>query len=186
VTYQRAGLAFWMLRELMGEEAMVAGLRSFVARWKDGVETPDGLDFPLIEDLIADLRPHAPDAAAFDAFVNDWILGKVLPILELETPKVEPGTGGDFTVTTELRNTGTGTAEVVVRVLGEAPKPATDEGGTAATEHPVPPHADVVVRVGPGKSAEVKVPTTFRPARIVVDPEVRLLFSGRKACERSL
>ncbi len=186
VTYQRAGLVFWMLRDLMGEEAMVAGLRAFVARWKDGVQTPEGLDFPLIEDMIADLRPHAPDVARFDAFVNDWILGKVLPILELEAPKVEAGAGGDFTTTTVLQNTGTGTAEVVVRVLGAAPKEAADATASPGTQKPAPPHADVVVRVGPGKSVEVKVPTGFRPARVVVDPQVRLLFSGRRACERSL
>ncbi len=187
VTYQRAGLVFWMLREVMGEDAMVAGLRSFVDRWKDGVETPDGLDFPLIEDLVADLRPHAPDQARFDSFVNDWILGKVLPMLELAPTKVESGPDGSFTTTTSLRNTGTGTAEVVIRVLGAvvADPHAADTEATAAHK-PTSPHADVVVRVEPGKSVDLTVPTTFRPTRIVVDPEVRLLFSGRKACERGL
>jgi hypothetical protein len=45
---------------------------------------------------------------------------------------------------------------------------------------------DVVVRVAPNTPASVVVSTSFKPAKIVVDPEVRVLFAGRKRCEKSL
>ncbi|MEY2796512.1 MAG: hypothetical protein RIR10_2228, partial [Planctomycetota bacterium] len=169
VTYQRAGLVFWMLREVMGEEEMLAGLRAFVDKWKNGVETADGLDFPLIEDMVESLRAHAPDAAAFDAFVAQWIFGTALPELELGDVNVVDSAGA-FTTTTELRNIGSGAVDVVVRVMG---------ANAAEIE-------DVVVRVAPDAPASVNVSTAFKPTKIVVDPEVRVLFAGRKRCEKSL
>ena len=183
VTYNRAGFVFWMLRECMGEEAMVAGLRAFVARWRDGVETPEGLDFPLIEDMVESLREHAPDQARFDAFVSDWILGTKFPELELADPRVaDGGSDGAYAAEGTLRNiaTGRGAAsspvEVVVRVLGKKPE---GEGAKA-------PFEDVVVRLSGDEAREFRVATSFEPAKIVVDPEVRLLFAGRKRCEKSL
>lgn len=169
VTYQRAGLVFWMLREVMGEEQMLAGLRSFVEKWKNGVETADGLDFPLIEDMVESLRAHAPDVAVFDAFVAQWIFGTALPELELGDVSVADAAGA-WTTTTELRNIGNGVVDVVVRVMG----------ANAAEIQ------DVVVRVAPDTPASVVVSTSFKPAKIVVDPEVRVLFAGRKRCEKSL
>ena len=88
VTYNRAGFVFWMLRDIMGEDAMVAGLHAFVAKWKDGVATPEGLDFPVIEDMVESLRAHAPDVAKFDAFVSDWIFGTKFPELELADARI--------------------------------------------------------------------------------------------------
>jgi hypothetical protein len=32
----------------------------------------------------------------------------------------------------------------------------------------------------------VSVSSSFKPAKIVVDPDVKLLFAGRKRCEKSL
>ena len=182
VTYERAGSVFWMLRERMGEEAMLAGLRDFVAKWRNGVATPDGLDFPLIEDLVESLRARAPDAARFDAFVGAWIFGTKFPDLEVADLESAAGDGaGAHVVTGALRDIATGRSrvdlpvEVVVRVLGAAP-----EGGGAA------PHADVVVRLAGDGKTEFRVPTAFKPVKLVVDPDVRLLFAGRTRCNKSL
>ena len=169
VTYNRAGLVFWMLRDLMGEEQMLAGLKAFVAKWKDGVETPEGLDFPLIEDMVESLRPFAPDAVAFNVFVDQWIYGTSLPEFELGDVKVD-GAEGAFTTAVELRNLGTGTVDVTVRTVGEDAKQ----------------FEDTVVRVAAGGSVPVMVQSSFKPTKLVVDPEVRLLFAGRKRCEKSL
>ena len=175
VTYQRAGWAFWMLKNLMGEEAMLAGLRDFIATWRDGVETPDGLDFPLIEDLLASLRPHAPDPAAFDDFVGRWITGKDLPDLEVRDAKVEKTAAG-YRVTGTLANIGTGGAEVKVRVEGKKP----DDKGAPR------PAADAIVTVSAEAPGAIDVTTDFEPERIVVDPDVDLLFAGRKRTETPL
>jgi ABC-2 type transport system permease protein len=169
VTYNRAGLVFWMLRDLMGEEQMLAGLKAFVAKWKDGVETPEGLDFPLIEDMVESLRPFAPDQVAFGLFVDQWIYGTTLPELDIADADVD-GSEGAFTTSAELRNTGKGTVDVTVRAIGEN-----------ATQF-----EDTVVRVAAGGSVPVVIQSAFKPAKLVVDPEVRLLFAGRKRCEKSL
>ena len=158
-----------MLRDLMGEEQMLAGLKAFVAKWKNGVETPEGLDFPLIEDMVESLRPFAPDEVAFNIFVDQWIYGTVLPELELGDAKVD-GTDGGFTTAIELRNTGKGTVDVTVRVVGEDAKQ----------------FEDTVVRVAVGGSVPIVVQSAFKPVKLMVDPEVRLLFAGRKRCEKSL
>ena len=175
VTYQRAGSVFWMLRELMGEDAMLAGMREFVTKWKNGVQTAEGLDFPLIEDFVESLRPHAPDAAAFDAWVNQWIFGTVLPDLEVIDAKVD-GAEGAFTTTAKLANTGTGVADVTVRVEGAKPD----------SKDSVAPFEDVVVHIAPDAPAEIAIKSAFKPVKIVVDPDVKLLFAGRKRCEKSL
>ena len=175
VTYQRSGWAFWMLRNLMGEEAMLAGLRDFVATWRNGVETADGLDFPLVEDLLASLRPHAPDAAAFDDWTGRWILSKDLPDLEVRGAKVAQE-GSGYRVTGELANIGTGRAEVKVRVEGKKP-----DGQEAKA-----PFEDIVVPVSAEAPGAIAITTDFPPARLVVDPDVDLLFAGRKRAETTL
>lgn len=175
VTYQRAGWVFWMLRGLMGEEALLAGLRDFIATWRDGVATDDGLDFPLVEDLVASLRPHAPDAAAFDDFVGRWILGTDLPELAVRDAAVEKA-GDGYRVTGELANVGTGRVEVRVRVEGRKP-----EGKETR-----PLQADTVVPVSAEAPGRFEIATDFVPVRILVDPEVELLFTGRKRCETPL
>jgi ABC-2 type transport system permease protein len=183
VTYNRAGFVFWMLRDLMGEERMLAGLRAFVEKWKSGVETPEGLDFPLIEDMVESLRAHAPDAAAFDAFVAQWIYGTALPDLEIAGAKVlaEAAGGGassaaEAGVTTEvtLAHRGTGVVDVVVRAEG------------AATGNEPAPFVDEVVRIGPGETRTLRLESGFRPVKVIADPEVRVLLVGRKRCEQTL
>jgi hypothetical protein len=175
VTYQRAGWAFWMLRSVMGEEAMLAGLKDFIARWRNGVETPDGLDFPLIEDLLESLRPHAPDPTAFDDYVGRWILGKDLPDLEVRDAKVEKTDAG-YRVTGTLANIGTGRAAVKVRVEGKKPEEKeTQRPGSEAT-----------VEVSAETPGSIDIVTDFPPERIVVDPDVELLFAGRKRAETAL
>jgi hypothetical protein len=154
---------------------MLAGLRDFIATWRDGVETPEGLDFPLIEDLLASLRPHAPDAAAFDDFVGRWILGRDLPDLEVQDARVEKTTDG-WRVTGTLANIGTGRADVRVRVEGKKPD------DKAASR----PAADAVVAVSADTPGTIDITTDFVPERLVVDPDVDLLFAGRKRTETAL
>ena len=175
VTYQRAGWAFWMLRNLMGEEAMLAGLRDFIATWRDGVRTDDGLDFPLIEDLLASLRPHAPDTAAFDDYVGRWILGKDLPDLEVRGATVVQE-DSVYRVSGELANIGSGRAEVKVRVEGKKP-----DGPDAKA-----PFEEIVVPVSAEAPGAIAISTDFPPVRLVVDPDVDLLFAGRKRAETAL
>ena len=177
VTYQRAGWAFWMLRNVMGEEAMLAGMKEFVTKWRDGVIMQDGLDFPLIEDLIESLRPHATDTAAFNAFVNQWIFGTVLPEFEVREASVT-GSESAYETTASLVNIGSGEVDVRVRIEG-----VTEEVDGKKTP---PLFEDIVLRIKPNDPTSFKVKSPFKPVRIVVDPEIELLFAGRKRSEKSL
>ena len=176
VTYDRAGFMFWMLRETMGQEAMLAGMKEFVTKWKDGVPMDGGLDFPLIEDFVVALRPHASDQAAFDAFVNQWIYATVLPEFKLDKVAAEKS-GDGYMVRGEISNIGTGNITVTVRAQAEAPK------GLKGAD---PEHQDVKIHLSSASPAEFVIPTTFKPAKVVVDPEVLLLQIGRKRSEKSV
>ena len=48
------------------------------------------------------------------------------------------------------------------------------------------PFEDVTVRLKDDEPATFRIATSFRPVKVVVDPEVRVLFAGRKRCEKSL
>jgi ABC-2 type transport system permease protein len=176
VTYDRAGFVFWMLRDLMGEERMLAGLRAFFDKFKDGP------DYPVIEDLLESLRPHAEDVAAFDVFCRQWILGKVLPEFETTTPTASFD-GLNWVVRGDIKNIGTGEASVVVRVEGKEPeeKRAMIGGETVRAQF-----LDTPVAVAAGKATSFTILTAFRPKRILFDPEVRLLHIGRKRTEKAV
>jgi SpoU rRNA methylase family enzyme len=93
----------------------------------------------------------------------------VLPELEVTDAKVD-GDDGAFTTTAKLVNSASGVADVVVRVEGADAKQ----------------FVDAVVHIAPDAPAEVAIKSEFKPAKIVVDPDVALLFAGRKRCEKSL
>ena len=175
VTYPRSGFVFWMLRGLMGEDAMLAGLKDFVVRWCEGVETEDGLDFPLIEDLIESLRPHAPDPEKFDSFVSQWVKGKALPELEVTDTLVSQDQTG-YIVTGKLTNLGTGEATVRLRFLD----------GESTKNGKKPEFQEVTVSVKAGETISFQAQTRFKPVNLVCDPDVELLFAGRKRTETTL
>ena len=99
----------------------------------------------------------------------------MLPDLEVIDAKVD-GAEGAFTTTAKLANTGTGVADVTVRVEGAKPD----------SKDSVAPFEDVVVHIAPDAPAEIAIKSAFKPVKIVVDPDVKLLFAGRKRCEKSL
>lgn len=160
VTYDRGGWVMWMLKELMGEERMLAGLRDFIERFKDGP------DFPLVEDLVATLREHAEDVPAFDAFVAQWVYGTVVPEFKLEGVTSEKS-GDGYVVRGSVHNIGTGSVAVDVAALQERDKPE----GTRSLES---------LLVGPGAAVPFEIRCAFPPSQVMVDPDVRVLQLGRK------
>lgn len=164
VMYDRGGWVFWMMKEMMGQERMLAGLQAFILKFKDGP------DFPLIEDFVASMREHAADRMVFDAFVAQWVYGKVAPEFTLEgvTSEKQGGSDGEsYLVRGTLKNIGTGAVNVDVAALQEKDKP---EGGRSLT----------ALFVGPGESIPFELRTAFPPSQVVVDPDVRVLQIGRK------
>jgi aminopeptidase N len=189
VTYDKGGWVFWMLMEHMGEERMDAGVREFIGRFLTGP------DFPLLQDFVEAMRPHAPDAAAYDAFVKQWFFDVVVPEFTVESAEaVPPATaGGAWKTVVRLRNAGTGTVPLEVAVTnGEERWPESsvvrtaEERTAAATQRPEYRDARVRRTIGPGETVELTLESDFRPTKAVVDPDVRTLMLNRKSAERDV
>jgi ABC-2 type transport system permease protein len=160
VTYDKGGWVMWMLDRLMGRDAMLAGLQEFMTRFSDGP------DYPVLQDLVATLRPHAPDPAAYDAFVQQWFFQVVVPeyrITQAGRTKLAAHDAGAATqgplweVTARVKNRGTGAMPVqIAATRGERfPKPA----AARARQEPAP-SAPPAQGAQPG-SGEQPVPATL-------------------------
>jgi hypothetical protein len=141
------------------------------------------------------MRPHAPDAAAYDAFVKQWFFDVVVPEFTVESAEaVPPATaGGAWKTVVKLRNAGTGTVPLEVAVTnGEERWPESsvvrtaEERTAAATQRPEYRDARVRRTIGPGETVELTLESDFRPTKAVVDPDVRTLMLNRKSAERDV
>lgn len=167
VTYDRGGWVAWMLMQQMGRERMLEGLRSFIVAFKDGP------DYPMVEDLVDHLRPYSEDPVAYDAFVQQWIFGTVVPEYRLHDAEVETE-GGVWHATVEVENAGTGRMPVeVAAVRGER---FADDGSAGADYH----DARTTVVLDAGEKRQVEITADFEPEKLVVDPDVTILQLQRK------
>ena len=133
VTYDKGGWVMWMLTNLMGRDAALAGLREFIDKYGNGP------DYPVLQDLVATLRPHAPDPAAFDAFVKDWFFGVIVPeyrLTDAKKRKVADGRDTDGETTGPATTSANGTAAPA----GAVPSGAPAEGGAPAAAASAVPH----------------------------------------------
>lgn len=181
IIYNRGGWVFFMLMEQMGRERMLAGLRKFILQFKNGP------DFPLIEDLVESLRPHAPNAEKFDHFASQWLLGKALPEFGLGAVRHEVDGSGKHLTTGTITNTGTGTVEVEVALVPPADDPSKKETEELETaDKPREPGSIQTVTVGPGQTVYWKLTSAFKPAEVIVDPDVKVLQMARKLAKAAI
>ena len=173
VTYDKSSFVVWMLMREIGREPMLAGLREFIERYKDGP------DYPLLEEMIETLRPHAPDPERFDRFVDQWFFDIVVPEFRLHDAVREPN-GYAWAATARLENFGTGAVEVEVAAV--AGKRWDEEGEEDAGYR----ESRVTVSLGAGESRDVRIEAPFEPERIVVDPDVQILQLRRNAAVAEL
>jgi aminopeptidase N len=173
VIYDKAGYVFWMLHQLMGREAMLAGLRDLIATYRDSD------DHATVTDAIAVLRRHAPDPAAYDAFVDQWFKKVVVPEYKLADAKRSQA-GREWVVKLEVRNDGTGKMPVeVAAAKGER----FDKDGRANREY-----RDVrrVVVLDKGERRTIEIRTAFKPESVVVDPDYKVLQLERTNAQVAL
>jgi ABC-type transport system involved in multi-copper enzyme maturation permease subunit len=173
VTYDKGGWVFWMLLRHMGREQALKGIRAFIEKYHNGP------DFPVLQDFIATMRPFAPDAAAYDAFVKQWFFEVVVPEYRLSEARVTHAAGdsvsnGTWEVTVRVENAGTGKMPVEVAAVrgdryGDDGKPAADYQEARTT-----------VTLGAGESQEVKIHCPFEPKSVLVDPDATVLQLRRK------
>jgi hypothetical protein len=174
VTYEKAGWVMWMLMERMGREPLLAGLRDFIG------QRMNGPDYPLLEDMLATLRPYAADPEDFDRFVDTWFLRVEVPEYRLEDAHTELLSGGRRKTTATLRNLGTTAMPVEVA--------AADGERVDGKGEPAEGYRDARATVTPagGGEARVEIVSAFRPDRLVVDPDVEVLQLRRSAAEVEL
>jgi ABC-type transport system involved in multi-copper enzyme maturation permease subunit len=175
VTYDKGGWVFWMMYEQLGRERDLAGLRKFIADWGNGP------DYPVLQDFTAAMRPFAADPVAYDELVRQWFHQVVVPEYRLSDVRVAAGPGGKgWRVSARVRNAGTGRMPVeVAAIRGDR---FTGKGA------PDPAYRDArqTVTLGAGEEKRVEISCAFRPDRVLVDPDVKVLQLRRKAAVEKL
>jgi hypothetical protein len=194
-TYDKGGWVAWMLYRAMGKDANLAGIQDFVARYTDNV------DHPLMQDFTRVMREHAPDVAAYDEFVQQWIYEVVLPQYRVTDAK-KTESGGKWIVTATVENVGTGKMAIeVAATSGErwpkesvaAPADAATPAGTgagadtaaAAAADPYREARSTVV-LGTGEKAAIEIVADFEPDEVVVDPDACVLMLKRERAKATL
>jgi ABC-2 type transport system permease protein len=204
VTYDKGGWVFWMLLNQLGRDRDLAGLRKFIADWKDSS------DHPVLQDFVAAMRPFAADPAAYDAFVHQWFFTVVVPEYQLRNaqrrqlavPSVgstgaagSVGAAGSAGAAGAVNAVGAGAAgpgaaawevSVLVRNIGTGRMPvevAAARGDRfTADGKPDPGYRDsrTTVTLGAGEERRVTLRCRFEPQRVLVDPDALVLQLDRK------
>ena len=183
VTYDKGGWVAWLLMDLIGRDNMLAGLQEFIATFNPSA------DYPVLQDLVATLRPHAPDTEAFDAFVEQWFFDVVVPEYQVSDAVVER-VGAGWRVTASIHNVGTGEMPVpVAAVRGVRFPELLDEDSGDNTEPESGREyreARTTVTLAADGSATIEILCDFEPERLVVDPDAMVLQLRRERAEAEL
>jgi ABC-type transport system involved in multi-copper enzyme maturation permease subunit len=180
VTYDKGGWVFWMLMDRMGREPTLRGMREFIAAYANNS------DHPVLHDFVVHMRRYAPDTAAYDDFARQWFDSVVVPEYRVRDAKTVAAEGGAGWVTTaEVENVGTGRMPVeIAAAVGER---FPDDTAAAKGKKAVPYQAEVVtVTLGGKEKRTVSIRTPFKPDKVIVDPNVRVLQLRRESAEAKL
>jgi len=173
VTYDKMGWVMWMLLQQMGRDNLLRGLHDFQTAFDDNP------DHPVLQDLTAFLRPYAPDAAAYDAFIEQWFHKVVVPEYTLADGK-KAAAGGGWDVTVNVTNKGQATMPVeIASTKGER----FDDHGKANADYS---DARTTVLLAGGESKTVTVHSPFEPDHVLVDPDALVLQLRRKTATLKL
>lgn len=163
VQYDKGGWVFWMLLNQMGRGNALAGLQEFI-RYYD-----TNPDHPVLQDFVRMMRTHAPDPAAFDAFVKQWFFDVVVPQYTIHDAQLEQTTSGTWRVTARLENTGSG--RMPVELAAFSGERFTDSGSLADQFR----EARTTISPGAGESVDFAIECYFKPKKLIVDPDALVL-----------
>jgi ABC-2 type transport system permease protein len=170
VIYDKGGWVFWMLYQHLGREQALAGLRQFIADWGNGP------DYPVLQDFTAAMRRFAADPAAYDGFVRQWFHRVVVPEYRLSDARLKAGAdAGSWRVSVRIENAGSG--RMPVEVAATRAERFTKTGAPNRLYR----DARITVVLGAGEAKTAEIPCDFRPEKVVVDPDVKVLQLRRKA-----
>jgi ABC-type transport system involved in multi-copper enzyme maturation permease subunit/phage-related protein len=180
VTYDKGGWVFWMLLQHMGRENALAGLQAFIRKYHGN------RDHPVLQDFVASMREFAPDAAAFDAFTQQWFFEVVVPEYALSEAE-KRADGSAWLVTVRIENKGTGRMPIEVCAargerFPENEADALSAAGTVQAAQPDEAYHDVRERIelGAGESRTLTLHCDFEPERVLVDPDALVLQLRRE------
>jgi ABC-2 type transport system permease protein len=180
VTYDKSGWVFWMLMQRMGREPTLRGMKEFIAAYTGNP------DHPVLNDFVAHMRRYASDTASFDDFTRQWFDTVVVPEYRVHNAKTVAAPGGTGWVTTaEIENVGTGRMPLEVAALRGERFPS--DTAKAAAKKTEPYAAEIVpLTLGAKEKRIVTIRTPFKPEKVVVDPNVRVLQLRRQSAEAKL
>jgi ABC-type transport system involved in multi-copper enzyme maturation permease subunit len=167
VTYDKMGWVMWMLLQQMGRDEILRGLHDFQTAYG---ENPD---HPVLQDLVAFLRPYAADPVAYDAFVKQWFFEVAVPEYALDKG-AKAKDGAAWTATATVTNKGAATMPLV---LAAAKGERFDDKGVATKDYA---DARETITLAKGETKTVTIRCSFEPERIVVDPDAVVLQLNRK------
>ncbi len=157
VVYDKGAWVMWMLHTHLGRERMLAGLREFMQTYIASD------DHPALHDLVETLRPYAADPVAYQAFVDQWMRGVVLPEYRV-TNAVVTRSGDEWLVSATVENVGTGTMPVEIAVSRGRRR----ESGVRTT-----------LTLEPGRPQTVSLRLDVEPDRLTVDPDALVFQLNR-------
>jgi hypothetical protein len=167
VMYDKGGWVFWMLLNQMGQERALAGVQEFFKAYHGNP------DHPVLQDFLAAMRRFSDDVALFDAFAQEWFFEVVVPEYRLQEPQ-KSLRGNTWDVKLRVENAGSGAPPVeVAAARGE--RFAKD--GSAARSYQ---EARTTITLGKGQSREISLECPFKPDRVLVDPDAKVLQLQRK------
>ncbi|MFM7130199.1 MAG: ABC transporter permease/M1 family aminopeptidase, partial [bacterium] len=178
ITYDRGGMVFWMLSNLLGRDTFNKGLAEFIRKYPAG-----SADAPLVEDLIETVRAFAPDKMQYDQFVEQWIKGTALPNFFLEETSRTAQPDKTWLVKGTLRNDETGECDIEIaayrgkRFIKPASKPVDSQKYEEVRTK---------VKIPSGGRVEFQLNCPFEPENVVVDPDFRQLMRGRDRIDKKL
>jgi len=167
IIYDKGGWALWMLFQLMGREPGLAAQKEYIATYRDS------RDHPVLQDYLAILRKHAPDTAAFDAYVKQWFYEVVVPQYQVSDETVAKE-GSGWVVHAKVKNVGTGTMPVEIAAARGERFPR------GKGKHEKYDDARTAITLAAGEQRAITIPCAFEPQQLVVDPDVRVMQLERK------
>ncbi|HUQ81836.1 MAG TPA: M1 family aminopeptidase, partial [Gemmatimonadaceae bacterium] len=179
VTYDKSGWVFWMMMDRMGREPTLRSMKEFITAYTNNP------DHPVLHDFVVHMRRYASDTASYDDFARQWFDTVVVPEYRVKDAKTVAENGA-WVTTAEIENAGTGRMPVQVAVVrGE--RFLSDSATKSAKKKSEPYAAELTtITLGSKEKQTVRVRSAFKPERVVVDPNVRVLQLRRQSAESKL
>ena len=177
VTYDKGGWVFWMLSDLMGRDTTLRGMKDFIAKYRNNE------DHAVLQDFTAHMRSYARDTVAYDEFVRQWFDTVVVLEYKVDSARTRTIAGGKWETRALVRNAGSGTMPVDVAVTRGERFP----DDTVKTKPADYRQAITRLTLAPNRVGQwITITSDFEPAKVVVDPDVRVLQLRRASAERKV